>query len=372
MTTTILNKAIEIVKDPWRRGDEDTAYIGLEHIGENTLSLVGVGRSVKLESNKFRFRKGDVLFGKLRPYFRKVVRPDFDGVCSTDIWVMRAKEGFDQGYIFYFVANPDFIAKSTGASTGTKMPRADWDFLGNTTYWFPSLDKQRSIAAILSSLDNKIELLRKQNETLEQIVQAVFNEWFESSSHTVATLSDYVAHIKEQVLPAATPTGTFYHYSIPAFDTDKTPSVEVGASILSGKYRVESNSILYSKLNPATPRVWTVFSAPANAICSTEFQVFKSKDTRHLPFIYAVLRFSSAIRTLTASAQGTSSSHQRLRPDDILTLEFPVSDEKTLDAYNDMAGALLRKINRNKDQIQSLIGVRDTLLPRLMSGEIRI
>ncbi|MFO0793049.1 MAG: restriction endonuclease subunit S [Candidatus Brocadiaceae bacterium] len=155
------------------------AYIGLEHIEQQTLRLNGIGKSSKVTSQKFRFSSGDILFGKLRPYFRKVYRPKFDGVCSTDIWVVRAKEGFEQSFLFYFMANQDFINESNSGSSGTRMPRADWDHLSKTEWNIPeSIETQRRIASILSALDDKIELNRQTNQTLEAIAQAIFKEWF--------------------------------------------------------------------------------------------------------------------------------------------------------------------------------------------------
>src|SRR5271157_3902784 len=72
---------------------KDVPYIGLEHIVEGELALSGHGYANDVISAKTQFKKGDILFGKLRPYFRKVVIAPFDGVCSTDIWVVRAKQG---------------------------------------------------------------------------------------------------------------------------------------------------------------------------------------------------------------------------------------------------------------------------------------
>ena len=94
----------------------DVPYIGLEHIEEGALRLVGVDNAKNVTSTKFQFNKGDILFGKLRPYFRKVIRAKFDGICSTDIWVVRPKEGFDQGYLFYWMASKDFVDFATQGS----------------------------------------------------------------------------------------------------------------------------------------------------------------------------------------------------------------------------------------------------------------
>ena len=73
--------------------NESLPYLGLEHIEQNTLRLSSIGKSSNVISQKFKFQKDDILFGKLRPYFRKVIRPNFEGICSTDIFVVRAKKG---------------------------------------------------------------------------------------------------------------------------------------------------------------------------------------------------------------------------------------------------------------------------------------
>lgn len=153
-------------------------YVGLEHIEQETLRLSFIGKSEDVVSAKLKFKAGDILFGKLRPYFRKVIRPDFDGLCSTDIWVVRAKNGFDQGYLYYLMASWDFVNKATKASEGTKMPRAKWNYMEKMSYPFPPIKEQKAIAHILGTLDDKIELNRRINRTLEGMARAVFKSWF--------------------------------------------------------------------------------------------------------------------------------------------------------------------------------------------------
>lgn len=174
-----LKEFAELVKDQYLpNSEENLVYIGLEHIEQQTLRLNGAGNSSDVISQKFRFKGGDILFGKLRPYFRKVYRPKFNGVCSTDIWVVRAKEGFDQGFLFYFLASQEFVNESNSGSSGTRMPRADWSHLADTEWNLPNLSTQRRIADILSALDDKIELNHQTNATLEAITQSIFKEWF--------------------------------------------------------------------------------------------------------------------------------------------------------------------------------------------------
>src|SRR5690606_24525574 len=156
----------------------DVPYIGLEHIDQYTLRLNGWGHASDVHSAKFQFRRGDILFGKLRPYFRKVIRAPFDGICSTDIWVVRAAEGFDQGYLYYWMASPDFVDFASTGAEGTRMPRAKWEHVARFTRPYRPINEQRAIARILGTLDDKIELNRRMNETLEAMAQALFKSWF--------------------------------------------------------------------------------------------------------------------------------------------------------------------------------------------------
>src|SRR5699024_8176945 len=146
-----LSDFIELCKDQFKP-DQDTGfnYIGLEHIQQEKLRLNSVGHSSEITSNKFFFKNGDVLFGKLRPYFRKVIKAKFDGICSTDIWVVRAKENNSQSFIFYFLANWEFINTANVGEGGSRMPRADWNFLKDTCWLIPEYNEQRAIAAVLS------------------------------------------------------------------------------------------------------------------------------------------------------------------------------------------------------------------------------
>jgi len=179
----LLDDFIDVVKKTYLpiKGD-NFPYIGLEHIEQQTLRLNGVGSSDAVTSQKFMFSSGDVLFGKLRPYFRKVVQPNFSGVCSTDIWVLKARKGHYQNFIKYFVAASDFIETCNIGESGTRMPRADWGYLKDTTWLLPSYEEQKAIAELLSSLDNKIDFLHRNNKTLEQLAETLFRLWFKEGA----------------------------------------------------------------------------------------------------------------------------------------------------------------------------------------------
>ena len=86
-----MGEVVQLSNNPWKVGDENLPYIALEHMQENKLRITNMGNSDEVASNKHRFTSNNFLFGKLRPYFRKLYRPDFDGICSTDIWVVETQ-----------------------------------------------------------------------------------------------------------------------------------------------------------------------------------------------------------------------------------------------------------------------------------------
>ncbi len=122
----------EVAENP-RRGiqpDEiktDTAYIGLEHMPRRCIALSEWGHTGELESNKFEFRRGEILFGKLRPYFHKVGVAPLDGVCSTDILVVAPRKSEWFGFVLGHISSVELVNHTNAASTGTKMPRTNWN-----------------------------------------------------------------------------------------------------------------------------------------------------------------------------------------------------------------------------------------------------
>ena len=102
----------------------------------------------------------------------------FDGICSTDIWVVRPLNGIDVRFLFYKMASQEFVHVATQGSEGTRMPRAKWEFVSRMSCLIPPLPEQRAIAHVLGVLDDKIELNRRMNRTLEEMARALFKSWF--------------------------------------------------------------------------------------------------------------------------------------------------------------------------------------------------
>ena len=142
--------------------------IELEHIDQESGQLLGHVDSSSQLCIKNRFSKGDVLFGKLRPYLRKYFFANFDGVCSTEIWAIRAKENVcRRKFLFYIIQSHSFNL-AANVTSGTKMPRSDWKYVSEVPFALPSLQEQRKIAAVLNSCDKEIEVLRSKLKVLKQ------------------------------------------------------------------------------------------------------------------------------------------------------------------------------------------------------------
>ena len=133
----------EVAENP-RRGvrprevSAGTPYVGLEHMPRKSVALDSWGHAQEVASNKFEFRQGEILFGKLRPYFHKVGIAVQDGVCSTDILVIRAKSLEWFGIVLGHVSSGEFVNHTDAASTGTKMPRTNWQDMAS--YEIPLAD----------------------------------------------------------------------------------------------------------------------------------------------------------------------------------------------------------------------------------------
>jgi type I restriction enzyme S subunit len=158
---------------------DNTVFIGLEHIksdGEfETLIKVQQG---DISSNKFYFGKEHVLYGKLRPYLKKIARPSFEGVCSTDILPLKPKQDLDKDYLFYYLRQPEMIKLATERCSGANLPRLSPNQLLDFPITLPSLPEQKRITAILDKAD---AVRRKRQESirlLDEFLRSVFLEMF--------------------------------------------------------------------------------------------------------------------------------------------------------------------------------------------------
>lgn len=140
-------------------------YISTENMLPNR---AGVTTATTLPTGELTpsFEIDDTLVSNIRPYFKKIWKATFSGGCSADVLVFKAKENISKDYLYYVLADEEFFKYSMATSKGTKMPRGDKTSIMNYPVKLPPLPTQQKIAAILSSLDDKIELNNKINDNL--------------------------------------------------------------------------------------------------------------------------------------------------------------------------------------------------------------
>ncbi len=371
----------------------------------------------KFNGGGAKFRNGDTLLARITPClengktaFVNCLSNDDVAFGSTEFIVLAPKNKSDSLFVYYLVRSDNFrsyiIPRMEGTSGRQRVPN---NAVGEYECFFPPLNERVEIASILSSLDNRISLLRETNTTLEAIAQTLFKSWFvdfdpvkakaegrlpEGMDETTAalfpnefeesalglipkgwrvgTLGNIARLHKGSINPLHHHNTVFEHYSLPSFDNEQSPVREAGIEIKSNKTSVPKNAVLLSKLNPHIPRVWLPSKIGDNAVCSTEFLVFVPVDGASKELVYCTFIADSFQSSLLQLVTGTSNSHQRVKPDTISALPMVIPSREIQNAFEWVASPLFTRAGHNRQKIQTLITLRDTLLPRLISGQLRL
>lgn len=381
--------------------------IGMDKLDPYTRKISGY-EEVPFTSGT-KFRNGDTLLARITPCLEngktaQVSILDNNEVAfgSTEFIVMREKLGETiNDFIYYLAISEEFRSIAIKSMTGTSgRQRAQKDVIESSTIKLPSIEEQKSIANVLSTLDDKIEVNNKINQKLEEMQQTIFKQWFidfdfpneegkpyKSSGGEmieselgmipkgweVIRLED-IAEIKTTSVKPQNSENTLYeHYSIPAYDNNKYPVFEEGKYIKSNKYKVYKNSILISKLNPDTKRVWKPIVLTDNAICSTEFINYVPRDIIFESLIYSIIDSKEFTDYLCQHVTGSTGSRQRANPKSSYNYQIAIAkDNDKMKLFSSTINCINLRIRNNRIEVNKLIKLRDTLLPKLMSGEIRV
>ncbi|TDN83510.1 type I restriction enzyme S subunit [Salegentibacter sp. 24] len=368
-------------------------YIGLEHIGQGDFLLNGIGISSDVTSNKFKFKSGDILYGKIRPYFKKVYKPTFSGICSTDILIIKSssEDAVIQEYLYQLIKTQAFTDKAVETSSGTKMPRADWNSLEQAEFIFPPLSEQKSIASILSALDDKIELNLQMNKTLEEMAMALYKHWFVDfgpfqdgefldselgkipKGWEVKRLDEFALKKsesfnfknKEDVVFVNTgdvQEGRFLH-------SNRLPKKGLPGQ---AKKAIEKGDILYSEIRPKNKRFAYVNFDSEDYVVSTKFMIINPKSNILSKLLYRILTMQSTVDNLNSIAEGRSGTFPQITFDAISDLKFILPPLDVQEQFQAIVGPMELKQDELYIENQTLTQLRDTLLPKLISGEVRV
>lgn len=300
---------------------------------------------------------------------------------AEDFWPLNTTlfvedfHGNDAKFIYYFLKTLEW-SKFTSASA---VPGINRNTVHKETVSLPDIETQRRIASTLSMLDEKIKTNTEINDNLEQQAQAIYHERFETvspndlpSDWRIVTLGEVATISNKSFNPLKEPEILLEHYSIPAFDEARFPVFELSTSIKSNKFIIDASCFMISKLNPTTKRVWKPYCLTGNAVCSTEFIVYKAKDQSITDFLYSVIDSGSFSDFMCSHVTGSTGSRQRTTPSDTLSYELILPSEDELAEFQPLVSPMYAQMRINAIENDKLKRLRDSLIPKLMSGEIDV
>lgn len=280
--------------------------------------------------------------------------------------IIVANDDNDTRYLAYALESADV----SGYITGSTQPKLTQASLAAVPITAPDATEQRAIAAVLGALDDKIESNQRTISLAGQLLDATSEKW--AAILPSVPLGDLVDAQRATISPARLGDQVVDHFSLPAFDETGWPDHVPASSIMSNKLMIKGPSILVSRLNPRFNRTWWVVpDANVPAVASTEFSCLVAVDRTELAGVWLSVRDTGFRGELIRRVTGTSGSHQRIRPDDMLNIEVPDSRQMSWNAKK-RALALLELIYVRRRETVRLSVLRDVLLPELLSGRIRV
>jgi type I restriction enzyme S subunit len=283
-------------------------------------------------------------------------------------------------FLYYVLRTPSFRQDvKDNYGSGSAIPRIILKDFKRMMVSYPSLEKQQAIISVLTAIDSKIQANTEINDNLEQQAQAIYHERFETvspndlpSDWRIVTLGEVATISNKSFNPLKEPEILLEHYSIPAFDEARFPVFELSTSIKSNKFIIDASCFMISKLNPTTKRVWKPYCLTGNAVCSTEFIVYKAKDQSITDFLYSVIDSGSFSDFMCSHVTGSTGSRQRTTPSDTLSYELILPSEDELAEFQPLVSPMYAQMRINAIENDKLKRLRDSLLPKLMSGEIDV
>lgn len=327
-------------------------------------------------------KAGDIVITREAPMGEVGMIPEGIECCLGQRMVLlRANERIcDKHYLLYGLQS-QFVQHqiSWSEGTGTTVSNLRIPHLEQIRVPYVPLDQQKKISSVLYALEDKIENNRKLNDNLELQAQLIYSERFEGvksndlpSGWRVVPLGEIAMISNKNFNPLKESERILEHYSIPAFDETKFPIFEPSTSIKSNKFVVDSSCFLISKLNPTVKRVWKPYCLTGSAVCSTEFIVYKSKNPYITDFLYSVIDSNSFSDFMCSHVTGSTGSRQRTIPSDTLSYKVILPSEDELIRFQSLVSPIYSRIRNNAIENDRLKQLRNSLLPKLMSGEIDV
>ena len=334
-------------------------YISTENMLPNK---AGVINATTLPNTKCTsaFKKGDILVSNIRPYFKKIWQATFVGGCSNDVLVFRAKNGINNKFLYYILSDDKFFEYSMSTAKGTKMPRGDKNSL--MKYEIPDFDfeTQQKIAKVLSAIDDKIELNNSINNNLEQQAQAIFKSWFVDFEPFSGTMpNDW----KDETLGVISNITSGKRPIKKSQQNNKEMNIPIiGASSIMGY----TNDVLFDEKILVTGRVGT-----HGIVQKISFPCCPSDNTLVITspcyeYVYQILK------TIDYSKLNRGSTQPLITQSDLKNIKVLLPSRDILSKFESVASSFSNLQNQLREENRQLAQLRDTILPKLLNGEIDV
>ena len=355
----------------------DKNYISTENMLPNKGGIT-IATSLPSTAQTQKYQQFDILVSNIRPYFKKIWFAEFDGGCSNDVLVFRAKDGVCKRFLYYVLANDTFFDYSMATSKGTKMPRGDKTAIMKYDVPDFTYEEQEKIAGILDALDRKIQLNAEINKNLEQQAQAYFDELFVVNADpnwSECTLSDIGS-----VVAGGTPSKSKPEYYTDrgiAWITPKDLSVNKSKFISHGENDI--SELGFSKSSAAKMPAGTIlFSsrAPIGYIAIAQNEVttnqgFKSViPNENISTAYMYFLLKNLLPTIEGMASG--STFKEISGAAMKSVPTVMPDADTIQLFSSFCEPVFKEQEILEAENQRLSALRDSLLPKLMSGELDV
>jgi restriction endonuclease S subunit len=366
-----------------RKADLPTYLRITDIFDDGTLNLSELKSVDAPNSDKYILKPNDIVFARTggstgRNYFYD----GSDGVFVYAGFLIKFSidpEKVNPKYVKYYCRSKQYNDWVQSFNTGSTRGNINAQTFGNMEIPLPERKQQDYLVSILEPIDEKIRNNKQVNDNLEQQAQAIYHERFETvspndlpSDWRIVTLGEVATISNKSFNPLKEPEILLEHYSIPAFDEARFPVFELSTSIKSNKFIIDASCFMISKLNPTTKRVWKPYCLTGNAVCSTEFIVYKAKDQSITDFLYSVIDSGSFSDFMCSHVTGSTGSRQRTTPSDTLSYELILPSEDELAEFQSLVSPMYAQMRINAIENDKLKRLRDSLLPKLMSGEIDV
>jgi len=369
----VVNELKITTDNPVNEGIEH--YIGFEHIESENLQVKQFGNTGDGVNFNKTFRKNDVLFGKIRAYLKKVAVAPFDGVCSSDILVLRTKDEsiLSQEMLPYAITTNSFYKLAIDSSIGTTMPRTKWQYISKHVFPLPPLDEQERIVELFQSIEQSIIQVEGQEKNLKSLQKAlsndlvsdppIFGNLLSNKVCKACLFSDVVECVEEHdrtlLENGLTRFVGLENIEPENFSLQGFGNIENGTTFTK---RFAKGDVLFGKRRAYLKKVAV---ADFDGICSSDILVFRAIEKEILPELlpYYVSSDSFVNHAVTTSA-GSLSPRTKWR--DLAGFQLSLPDLKTQEKMVDVFNQLSQSLQLLSQQKETLKKLKQKLLNEIL------